>query len=190
MRASDLLRDLLEPGAPAKAANPANSRASTTFAGLRMAANGCESAADDVSHSQDSQPFANAESKQPCGFSQDSQDSQDSQADGLRNPAAPCPVCGCGSYWNAADGWHCEGCAPPPDGAERWFTVSGGKPAPLPAPAVPWPAELTADLRRVSTAFEWSRQDIADFCRWARRSPEALADAAAFLHNEAAKLPG
>ena len=187
MRASDLLRDLLEPGTPAKAANPANHRASTTFAGLRMAANGCESAADDVGHSQDSQPFANAESTQPCGFSHDS---QDSQADRLRNPAKPCPTCACGSYWHAADGWHCEGCTPAPAGVTRWRNVSGGKAAPMPPPVLPWPAELTDALKRVSTYFEWSHADIAEFCRWAQRSPQALADAGAFLRAEMAKLTG
>lgn len=139
-----------------------------------------------MGHSQDSQPFANPESKQPRGFSQDS---QDSQGDGPRNPSAPCPTCGCGSYWHAADGWRCEACNPAPDGVTRWLHVSGGKVAPIPPPAVPWPAELTAALKRVSTHFEWSRADIADFCRWARRSPHALADAADFLRVECAKLP-
>ena len=108
----------------------------------------------------------------------------------LADPSAPCPTCGCGSYWHAADAWHCEACTPPAGTVERWCTVSGGKVAPLPPPAVPWPAELTDALKRVSTAYEWSRQDIADFCRWARRSPEGLADAAEFLAAECAKLPG
>jgi hypothetical protein len=60
----------------------------------------------------------------------------------------------------------------------------------MPAPALPWPAELTADLRRVAAAFEWTDADRRDFVTWARRSPEALADAAAFLRAECAKLPG
>lgn len=58
-----------------------------------------------------------------------------------------------------------------------------------PPAALPWPAELTDALKRVSAAFEWTRQDIADFCRWARLSPEALARASEFLRTEAAKLP-
>lgn len=55
--------------------------------------------------------------------------------------------------------------------------------------ATPWPADLTADLRRVAEAFEWSRQDVADFMRWARQSPRALADATAFLRGELDRLP-
>ena len=104
------------------------------------------------------------------------------------DPAAPCEHCGCGSYWHAADGWHCEACTPAPAGVTRWLHVSGGRPAPLPPPALPWPAELTAALKRVSVHFEWTRADIADFCRWARRSPQALADAGEFLRTECAKL--
>lgn len=107
----------------------------------------------------------------------------------LADPSAPCEHCGCGSYWHSGGAWHCEACAPPSGHVERWCNVSGGKVAPMPPPALPWPGELTDALKQVSTHFEWSRQDIADFCRWARRSPEAMADAAAFLHNEAAKLP-
>lgn len=58
-----------------------------------------------------------------------------------------------------------------------------------PPPALPWPAELAADLRRVADAFEWTRQDVADFVRWARQSPKAMADATAFLHGELSRLP-
>lgn len=108
----------------------------------------------------------------------------------LADPAAPCEHCGCGSFWRAADGWHCAGCNPAPDGVTRWRNVSGGKVAARPPPAVPWPAELTDALKRVSTYFEWSRADIAEFCRWAQRSPQALADAGAFLRAEMAKLTG
>lgn len=108
----------------------------------------------------------------------------------LADPSAPCPACGSGGYWKDGDGWHCESCAPPPAGVTRWRNVSGGKLAPMPAPALPWPADLADALQRVSMHFEWTRADIADFCRWARRSPEALADAAEFLRTEYAKLPG
>lgn len=58
-----------------------------------------------------------------------------------------------------------------------------------PSHATPWPAELTADLRRVAETFEWSRDDVRDFIKWARQSPRALADATAFLHGELARLP-
>lgn len=68
--------------------------------------------------------------------------------------------------------------------------VETGTPEPAPPPAVAWPADLNALLRRVSTAFEWTRQDVADFVAWARRSPEGLADARAFLAAECEKLPG
>lgn len=44
-------------------------------------------------------------------------------------------------------------------------------------------------LRRVATAFEWSDADRRDFIAWARRSPEGLADARAFLEAESARLP-
>lgn len=104
----------------------------------------------------------------------------------LADPATPCTACGCGSYWHAADGWYCEGCEPAPPDVTRWRHVSGGTVAPMPPPALPWPPELTDTLRRVAEHFEWSRQDIADFCRWARRSPEALADAAESLRGWAA----
>lgn len=104
----------------------------------------------------------------------------------LADPATPCTTCGCGAYWHAADGWHCECCEPAPATVTRWRTVSGGTVAPMPAPAIPWPPELTDTLRRVAEHFEWSRADIADFCRWARRSPEALADAAKSLRGWAA----
>lgn len=105
------------------------------------------------------------------------------------DPSAPCTACGCGSHWQDADGWHCESREPAPDHVTRWCNVSGGKTAPMPAPVVAWPDAMTADLRRVSVHFEWTRQDIADFCRWARRSPEALADAREFLAAHSAKLP-
>lgn len=108
----------------------------------------------------------------------------------LADPSAPCECCACGSFWHAADGWRCESCNPAPDNVTHWRNVSGGKLAPMPPPALPWPAELTDALKRVSVHFEWSRQDIADFCRWARRSPQALADAGEFLRAEWAKLPG
>ena len=107
----------------------------------------------------------------------------------LADPSAPCPACGSGGYWHDGTAWHCEGCTPAPAGVTRWLNVSGGRPAPLPAPALPWPADLADALQRVSMHFEWTRADIADFCRWARRSPEALADAAEFLRTECAKLP-
>ena len=105
------------------------------------------------------------------------------------DPAAPCEHCGCGSYWHDADGWQCEACVPPADGITRWLQVSGGRRAPMPTPAVGWSDELTADLRRVSDHFEWSRDDVRDFVAWARRSPQALADAGEFLRTECAKLP-
>jgi hypothetical protein len=111
------------------------------------------------------------------------------QGEPLADPTTPCPACGCGGYWHAADGWRCEGCAPAPPGVTRWRHVSGGTVAPMPAPALPWPPEMADDLRRVAGHYGWSRADIADFCRWARRSPEALADAAASLSAWAAELP-
>lgn len=67
--------------------------------------------------------------------------------------------------------------------------IETGEPEPMPRPAVDWPADLTVLLRRVSTAFEWSQVDVADFRQWARRSPEGIADARVFLEAEAAKLP-
>lgn len=107
----------------------------------------------------------------------------------LADPAAPCAACGCGAYWHAADGWRCEGCAPAPADVVRWRHVPGGKrPAPRP-PAVPWPAELAADLRRVAAAFDWTDQDRREFIAWARRSPGALADARELLAAAVAKLP-
>lgn len=149
-----------------------------------MAANGCESGADGLGHSQISQPFATAKSKQPCGLSQDSQVSQP-------DPSAPCQTCGCGSLWRGESGtWHCESCDPP--GAEpvrTWRNVGGGKLPSAPRPTMAWPADLDALLRRVATAFEWTQADVRDFRQWARRSPEGLADARAFLQTEAAKLP-
>jgi hypothetical protein len=106
----------------------------------------------------------------------------------LRDPSEPCAVCGCGSYWHDGDRWHCEACTPPPADVQRWRTVSGGRPAATPPPALPWPPELTEALKRVSTAFEWSRSDVADFTRWARRDAQALDDAARFLRRELDKL--
>ncbi len=184
MRASDLLRDLIEPGTPAKAANPANSSASTAFAGLRMAANACESAGDGCEISQDSQAFAKAESEQPCGFSQDSQLSQPTGD-------APCPTCGCGSFWRGESGvWRCESCHPP--GAEHvstWRNFSGAKVPAMPPTTEPWPAHMNALLNRVAAAFEWSPADRKDFAAWARRSAEGLANARQFLERENARIP-
>lgn len=67
--------------------------------------------------------------------------------------------------------------------------VETGAPEPPPPPAMDWPADLNALLRRVSTAFEWTDADRRDFIAWARRSPEGLDDAARFLVAEAEKLP-
>ena len=67
--------------------------------------------------------------------------------------------------------------------------VESGQPEPMPRPTEPWPRDLDSLLRRVSVAFEWTQQDVADFRQWARRSPEGLSDARAFLEHEAAKLP-
>lgn len=67
--------------------------------------------------------------------------------------------------------------------------VETGQPEPTPRPVAAWPADLNALLLRVATAFEWSDTDRRDFVAWARRSPEGLADARAFLEHEAAKLP-
>ena len=111
---------------------------------------------------------------------------------GKKSGDAPCPTCNGGSLWRDQTGdWHCEHCTPP--GAEpvrTWRNFSGGKAPPAPSrPTEPWPADLGALLRRVATAFEWTRQDVADFVAWARRSPEGLADARAFLEAECAKLP-
>lgn len=104
---------------------------------------------------------------------------------------APCPTCGCGSFWRGeSDAWQCEGCTPPGDAHVRtWRNIGGGKVPSAPPPAEPWPADLDALLRRVATAFEWTRADVADFRQWARRSPEGMADARRFLEAEAAKLP-
>ena len=64
------------------------------------------------------------------------------------------------------------------------------KPAePMPKPAVAWPQDLDGLLRRVSALYEWTQADRADFTAWARRSPDGMADARAFLEAEAAKLP-
>lgn len=60
---------------------------------------------------------------------------------------------------------------------------------PMPAAALAWPQALSVTLNRVATHFEWTSADWQDFIQWARRSPEALADARAFLEAEAAKLP-
>lgn len=76
MRASDLLRDLLGPEPPANLANPAKTRAYAGLAGLRTAANACESGAAGCEIRNDSQRFTTAESKQSRGHSQHSQDSQ------------------------------------------------------------------------------------------------------------------
>ncbi|ANX03404.1 hypothetical protein [Immundisolibacter cernigliae] len=67
--------------------------------------------------------------------------------------------------------------------------VETGEPEPMPRPAVDWPADLDAMLRRVSAFYEWTQADRADFTAWARRSPDGMADARAFLEAEAAKLP-
>jgi hypothetical protein len=111
---------------------------------------------------------------------------------GKKSGDAPCPTCNGGSLWRDQTGdWHCEHCTPP--GAEpvrTWRNFSGAKTPPAPSrPTVDWPADLNALLRRVSTAFEWSDADRRDFVAWARRSPEGLADARAFLEAECAKLP-
>jgi len=58
----------------------------------------------------------------------------------------------------------------------------------MPPPAVDWPADLGALLRRVATAFEWSDTDRRDFVAWASRSPEGMADARSFLLAESEKL--
>lgn len=104
---------------------------------------------------------------------------------------APCPTCGCGSFWRGDCGaWQCEGCTPP--GAEHvtaWRNVPGGKVPPAPPPAADWPADLNNMLRRVATAFEWSAADRHDFTAWARRSSEGMNDARAFLVAECEKLP-
>ncbi len=102
---------------------------------------------------------------------------------------APCPECDCGSFWRG-DSWRCEQCTPPGDAhVATWRNVPGGTVPPTPPPAMDWPADLEALLRRVAAAFEWTRQDVADFIAWARRSPEGMADARAFLQAECEKLP-
>ena len=111
------------------------------------------------------------------------------KAEVFADPSAPCPTCGCGAFWSTGSGWFCEGCNPPPYNVTRWRQVSGGRRAPMPAAALPWPGELTEALRRVAEHFAWSRDDVRDFCRWARRSPQAMDDAAAFLRFELDKLP-
>lgn len=67
--------------------------------------------------------------------------------------------------------------------------IETGTPEPAPRPALAWPHDLDRLLARVSCAFEWLPQDRTDFIAWARRSPEGLADARAFLEHEVAKLP-
>ena len=67
--------------------------------------------------------------------------------------------------------------------------VESGQPEPMPRPTVGWPKDLDALLNRVATAFEWLQSDVTEFRQWARRSPEGLADARAFLEAESAKLP-
>lgn len=67
--------------------------------------------------------------------------------------------------------------------------VETGAPEPAPRPTEAWPADLSVLLRRVATAFEWSDTDRRDFVAWARRSPEGLAEARAFLEAECQKLP-
>lgn len=67
--------------------------------------------------------------------------------------------------------------------------IETGQPDPMPRPAMGWPADLGRLLSRVSCAFEWQQADVRDFMAWARRSPEALADARQLLAHEAAKLP-
>lgn len=114
---------------------------------------------------------------------------KNTDAENCTGPAAPCPTCASRHFWHDGSAWRCEGCNPPAADASRFVTVSGGKAAPMPPPALPWPPELSVALRRVSTVFEWSDQDRRDFVAWARRSKEGLADAAAFLEAEAAKLP-
>ena len=103
----------------------------------------------------------------------------------------PCPACGCGSLWRDQSGaWWCEQCMPPGNAkVATWRNFAGGKVPPATPPTEQWPADLDDMLRRVSVAFEWSRADVTDFRQWARRSPEGLADARAFLETEAARLP-
>lgn len=105
-------------------------------------------------------------------------------------PDAPCPACGCGSFWRGKSGpWQCGGCTPPGDAHVRtWRNIGGGKVTPAPVPAVDWPTDLGDMLRRVSTAFEWSAEDRKDFIRWARRSPGGVEDARQFLEAECDKL--
>lgn len=67
--------------------------------------------------------------------------------------------------------------------------VETGQPEPMPRPVVSWPADLDGMLRRVSAFYEWTQADRADFTAWARRSPDGMAEARAFLQGEAAKLP-
>ena len=67
--------------------------------------------------------------------------------------------------------------------------IETGQPDPMPRPVMGWPADLGRLLSRVATAFEWTPEDRRDFVAWARRSPEALADARQLLAHEAAKLP-
>ncbi len=104
---------------------------------------------------------------------------------------APCPTCGCGSFWRGKSGaWWCEQCAPPGDEHVcTWRNIGGGKVPSAPPPAEPWPADLDAMLRRVSCAFEWSAADRRDFIAWARRDQQGIDDARRFLETEAAKLP-
>ncbi len=110
---------------------------------------------------------------------------------GKKTGDAPCPACGCGSFWRGESGaWACEQCTPV--GNEHvacWRNIGGGKVPPAPRPAEPWPADLNAMLNRVATAFEWTDADRQDFVAWARRSPEGLANARVFLEHEIDKLP-
>jgi len=103
---------------------------------------------------------------------------------------APCPTCGCGSFWRGeSSAWRCERYTPPGNAhVASWRNIGGGKVPPMPPPAMAWPPDLDAMLRRVSEHFEWTRQDIADFRQWAQRSPAGLADARVFLAAECDKL--
>ncbi len=110
---------------------------------------------------------------------------------GKKSGDAPCPTCGCGSFWRGdSGGWYCEQCTPP--GNEHvgtWRNFSGAKLPQAPPPAMAWPDDLSAMLNRVASYFEWSQADRQDFIAWARRSPEGIHDAREFLMAEVAKLP-
>lgn len=76
MRAADLVRVAFAGRPPANAANPANTRADAGDPGLRTAANGCESQPAPAPIREDSQAFAEPETRTITCDSQDSQVSQ------------------------------------------------------------------------------------------------------------------